>query len=171
MPVKTSRNKKSVVVLPNPWHSIDHEGRPAGHCPRERTNPTPGHQGHVCCSMVAQLGPALPDGHQGTRDQDTCWHFSKEPQSFDDPNDFYKNALRNGEIFPADERTAKYAGVEFKPFDKLLEESRAEANKKWKGVTGENLPDTDPFAKPVPLGAEPDPIPAQASPLSKKEKP
>lgn len=161
------RNSKFVVVLPNPWHSIDHEGRPAGHCARERVQASEGHQGHVCCSIVASTPVPLPQGHRGTPEQDTCWHFSKEPQTFDDPSDYYKNAIKNGEIFAADKRTAEYAGVKFEAFDKLLEASRLEAAAKWKAVTGELLPTTDPFVKPVPFGTEP---PAPDAPAVKKEK-
>lgn len=156
--------RHQLKLLPNPWHSIDHNGRPTP-CPKERVRTTVGHQGYIGAVCVATVPAKLPDGHQGTPEQDTRWQFSREPKAFDDPNHYYFAALRNGEAFPADAATAKYAGIKYAPYDDLLAASREEAAKKWMNATGEKLPDTDPFAPPFPPEAVAAAEPAVAAPV------
>ena len=159
-----SRLQFIVRVLPNPFHSLDHEGRPAGHCPKERpANMAPGsHQGYVGATLMASHPEALEPGHQGTASQDTVWHFSREPQSFADPRGYYRIAMRNGELFPADAKTAQLASVEFKPYADYLKQALAEATAKWRAAFGEDPPSIDPFTKPVPGWMPGDAAPAPA---------
>lgn len=153
-----------VSVLPNPWHSIDHFGRPAAPCPKPRTPTTVGHQGYIGAEIVASAPEKLPLGHLGTPYQDTCWHFSKEPEKYLDSAEidyYFMKALRTGEILPADEQTAKYAGLvdadhPFVPFAEAVEAERVKAAAKWKAATGSDLPTTDPFERPEP-DAKPSP--------------
>lgn len=147
-----SRLAVQVKILPNPWHSLDHEGRPAGACPRERMpNQAPGsHQGYVGAVLYATVPVALEPGHQGTPSQDTVWHFSKEPVAYADPRAYYRKALQNGEVIAADEKSAAAAGLKFLPYDAALAASRAEAVAKWRAAFNEDPPSIDPFVKPVP---------------------
>lgn len=142
-----------VTVLPNPWHSVDHYGRPAGHCARPRLVTTVGHQGYIGCDIVASEPEKLPEGHQGTPYQDTCWAFKKEPEKYvDGPENYYyfKKAIANGEIIAADEKTAVYAGVKFVAYEEVIKQSFAEAAAKWKAATGLALEALDPFKRPMP---------------------
>lgn len=159
-----SRLQTIVRVLPNPYHSLDHEGRPAGHCPRERLMSTaPGtHQGYVGCTCLATAPEKLPDGHHGTPNQDTVWHFSREPLSIADPRGYYRLAVSRGEIIAADQKTAMASNVKYVPYDEALRLAKAEAVAKWRAAFGEDPPEVDPFTKPTPGVFPGDPVPVAA---------
>jgi hypothetical protein len=160
------RHTIDLSVLPNPYHALDHEGRPAGPCPRERTPTTVGHQGYVGAERHCTVPEKLVDGHQGTPAQDTCWQFSKEPTQVRDPHGYYRQMLRDGALFPADAKTARMAGpdVKYAPYAELLADAKKLANGRWRAAFAEDAPgiDLDPFAKPTP-GLYPGDAPAAAS--------
>jgi hypothetical protein len=142
----------------NPYHALDHFGRPAGACPKERTGSTLGHAGYVGAECVASAPVPVEPGSAGTPDQDTCWHFSKEPVKLPDTG-YYRLCLRQGAIFPADEKTAKTCTTEdaklvYEPLDAAVGKSKAAAFAKWKAAFAENPEEVDPYARPRPNGQE-----------------
>lgn len=147
-----SRLDMTVRVLPNPYHSLDHEGRPIGICPKERPmSMAGGHQGYVGAVILATIPKKLEDGHQGTASQDTVFHFSREPVQLNDPRGYYRQAVKHGALIAADVKTATMAGVKYQPYALALEAAREEAVAKWRDAFGDDeLPDVDPFTKPTP---------------------
>lgn len=164
---------KTLSVYPNPWHSLDHYGRPAGHCPKERSPQTIGHQGYIACEAVA--GPIVHrSARTGDFDHDTVWHFLKEPVTVAD-TPYYRAAIRNGEVFAVDEKLVKEIfgpAAKCLKLDELLAREKAIAVAKWVAAHGEKPEDVDPFKRPVPIGAEAPAespaalanVPAQAAP-------
>jgi len=148
--------QRTLRVHANPWASLDHEGRPAGHCAFERQpQHVNNHQGYVACECVASEPEKLPLGHAGTPDQDTCWHFSKEPvEVVDGILGYYRRCLRDGDILPADEKTARVAGIAFTPIDQAWAAAKKLAYSKWFAAFGENPAEVDPFQRPRPAGKE-----------------
>src|SRR5262249_25759773 len=148
-------------VWANPWHALDHMGRPAGHCAKERSASTPGHAGYVGGQIVASAPIVLEPGHAGTPDQDTSWHFDRKPVQAPDPV-YDRQKVATGELFPADLKTvtkcawqAPDAGrihaeswwaQQFEAgnaLDELLEVAKREAYDKWKAAFGEDPEDVD----------------------------
>lgn len=145
-----------LYVWANPWHALDHLGRPAGHCPRERKPSTIGHAGYVGCRCVASEPEKLPVDSAATPDQDTCWQFSTDAQKVED-TPYYRARVRFGELFAANELTAKMCGVKFVPLAKALDAAKAEAVAKWNRAFPDGHPwvsapaTQNPHAAPKPL--------------------
>lgn len=148
----------TLMVWANPYHALDHFGRPSGHVARERTPGTLGHAGYVGCACVASAPIEVEKGSAASPDQDTCWHFSREAVKVLD-SAYYRGAVRNGELFPADEKTAKCSSsgdvtVKFESLDSALAKSKAEAFGKWRAAFGEDPEVVDPYERPKPNGME-----------------
>lgn len=144
----------TLVVWANPYLVLDHLGRPAGACSRERLPMhVNSHPGYIGCECVASAPEKLPPGHAGTPDQDTCWHFSRQPVTVPD-NPYYRQKLRYGEVFPADEKTARTCGMKFVPLDEAVSAAKAAAVARWESYFGEKPEDVDPYARPKPAGKE-----------------
>jgi len=172
------RSAIDFMVLPNPYHTLDHDGRPAGVCPKERTPTTVGHQGRVGAELHATRPEKLPDGHQGTPAQETRWQFSKEPLQVKDQHGYYRQALRDGALFAADQHTHKMvfgAGDQtYRSYADALASAKARANADWRAAHNEDSPYidvdpfADPFASPAPQARQPaqpaSPVPEQLMP-------
>jgi len=156
-----------LMVLPNPWHTVDHFGRPAGAFPRERHANTLGHQGYVGAVAVTTTPEPRAAGDLRSPEQDTCWQFSKEPVSVPD-NKYYRDALRSGELLPGDLKSARAAGLEHREYASLIAAAKIAAEAKWRAAFGESLPAVDPFAKPTP-GVLPPESPAAPASFAEKE--
>lgn len=142
-------------VYANPYHSLDHLGRPAGVCPRERQPTTLGHAGYVGATPATTEPTKRGRDDHRSPDQDTCWQFSKEKIRVED-TPYYRKAIRSGELLPASESTAKkVGGVEFLPHDAAIAKAKAEAFKAFEASIGVKAPDIDPFMPPRP-GVHPD---------------
>lgn len=151
-----AKKRTTLSVHCNPWHALDHEGRPAGRFPKERSRETVLHQGYVAVECVASAPEKLPPGHQGTPHQDTCWHFSREAVEVP-ATKYYLDALKHREILPADEKTAKLALgplATFRPLDIVLEEEKLAAYAKWHACFNEHPEFVEPFARPKPNGTD-----------------
>lgn len=150
--------QQTLLVWANPWHATDHFGRPAGHVSRERTGSTPGHPGYIGCEIVASAPIEVEKGSAASPDQDTCWHFSRDAVKVLD-NGFYRSKVRSGEVFPADEATAKKCRtpdylISFRPLDECVAVAKAEAFAKWRAAFGEDPEDVDPYERPKPNGVD-----------------
>lgn len=156
--------QRTLLVCANPWHSVDHYGRPAGHCPKERLPTTVGHQGYVGCVAIA--GPIVHrSGRTGDFDHDTVWHFSAEPVKVPD-SVYYRRAIQNGEVFAADEKTTREIFGPARKHVPVVDQVQCErlaAERKWEAAHDELLPEADPFAKPTPIGSEAAPVAAPAA--------
>ena len=139
-------------VHSNPWHAVDHLGRPAGACPKERSpHYVNSHQGFVGAECVASAPTTLPSGHAGTPDQDTCWHFQPGPVELQD-SAYYRGCVARGELIAADDATARKCGVKFVAPAEALAKAKADITATWRANFGEDLPKSDPFKRPEPAG-------------------
>jgi len=151
-----SRLDVRLRVWCNPWHSIDHEGRPAGAFPRHGVGNL-----YVGARVLATTPAKLEDGHFVSASQDTVFHYSREAVEIRDTGDgYYKRAVRDGALLAADEKTALLCGTRYAPLAVALEAERALAAAKWRACFAEELPDVDPFVEPVP-GRFPGDAPAE----------
>lgn len=148
----------TLMVWANPYHALDHLGRPAGHCPKERTGSSVGPLGYVGCECVASAPIEVEKGSAASPDQDTCWHFSKESvKVLDTP--YYRNAVRSGELFAADDVTAIKCTngdvvVPFRPLEMCVAVSKDEAFAKWERAGLGKPEEVDPYKRPLPNGSE-----------------
>lgn len=127
---------RTLTVYANPYAALDHLGRPAGAVARDRIHDRPGYVG---AAVVATDVEALPKGHAGTPSQDTRFEFEAGPIVL--PNaDYYRRAVRRGELFAGDEATAQACGVPLTQPAFSLTQARDEAAAKWRAATGEDAP-------------------------------
>lgn len=136
---------RTLQVLPNPWLSLDRDGRPMGACPKERVPTTLGHQGYVGATMQVGAIEKLPQGHAGTPHQETSWLFSVEPTTVEDTN-YYRAAIRGGDLIAADQATAATVGVPWVAREAAWKAAKAAAVARWRAAFGEVPSDFDPFA-------------------------
>lgn len=134
--------KKFLLVYPNPFIAIDHDGMPAGACPCDM----PEHVGMTSRQWVAaELDPQgtvlleklsaeelrYRDARQQTRFKFAFGEPTKLPIT-----EYYKDRLRSTELLAADKDTAHAAGLEFIAPADALAKSKAAALKKWAALHG-----------------------------------
>lgn len=129
-----------ISVRVNPYHTIDHEGRPAGAVLREveGTYSSLSYVGAVMDSKVADIpGNAAPrPGEQRQLVEDRTYQFQagdiRLPKS-----QYYLRAVADGSLLAADEATARAAGIPFVPPAEALAKARAKAIADWTATYGE----------------------------------
>lgn len=114
-----------LLVFPNPFAALDSDGDPAAAFPR--------------VDLPNLLVGARVD-HERSKDGATKFFFdlSKPVQLPDLPT--YRNALRSGDLLPADEATARLIGRPFVAPQKALQEAEMRAAARWRAETGEDPP-------------------------------
>ncbi len=134
---------KRILVYPNPYMHLDHDGYPAGATPTDRME-------HVGETVRSWVGAKL--------DQDQTFHtenLSSDEQAFRFPRQqtrfkfelstptelpvtqYYRDRIRDGELFVADEASAKECGFAFTDPKKALHAAKAAAIASWKASYGE----------------------------------
>lgn len=107
-----SRFAQKVRVIANPYHQLDHKGRPCGVVPVEPTQ-FGGSLGYVGAKIdrkrTAILREPKPGDIRGGR-QDTVFEFSDEPVTVT-KSAYYADALKSGALLPADAKCATWAGL------------------------------------------------------------
>ena len=117
MPLRPSTLK----VLPNPWAHVDHLGAPAGACPRDLVNdPSAGRWvGAKIDEELTVITRPEKKGELRNGQQRTVWCFSAQPVEV--PHSaYYRRKVKRGELFAADEATAKACGVKHQDPKTLL---------------------------------------------------
>lgn len=121
---------RTLRVFANPYAAIDHMGRCAGACTEapDWRNSNDTHARYIGATRAVKV---LRREEKSARRRvseiaDHTWSFSTEPVLVDasDATDYrhYAQALRLGEILPADKETADLVGVPFRdPAEKLSE--------------------------------------------------
>lgn len=133
---------KSLLVLPNPWAAIDHQGRPSGVVMCDPVEHVPTRDGEPRRFVGAHLDPVktrmtreFARGDARSNEQDTVWVFATKP--VDLPNTpYYRERIRHGELIAADEKTARVAGLKFADPGKVIEAARASAIAAWETEVG-----------------------------------
>ena len=99
---------KTLRVLANPWHHLDHEGMPAGACACDPNEHNP-NRAFVGAKLSAEeTRKAMPEKGITARHRVT-FEFSEEAQEL--PNtEYYRRAVNSGELIAADAETAKLCG-------------------------------------------------------------
>jgi hypothetical protein len=134
---------RTLRVLPNPYAALDGYGRPAGIVPCDPHEHTPDRRfvgAHIADVVVHD---DFPSHELRSNRQDTRWGFATEPVEIPRTH-YYVERLREGALFPADEATARMAGIPFESPAKRLEKAKAAALAQWVAHYGEE-PDPKEF--------------------------
>jgi hypothetical protein len=100
---------KTLRVHPNPYLHLDHEGRPAGACPFDPDEHDGSSLRYVGATRVT-TETRREDPRRGiTAQHDYTWEFSKEAVVVP-ATDYYRRAIRSGELLAADVETFVEAG-------------------------------------------------------------
>lgn len=139
---------KYLNVRSNPWivGCIDHLGRPAGrvHVDPHEHSPVPATFVGCRFAEVKEI-EAAKTMKLGKREIETAparhdhrIAYSKENVSI--PNSgYYRDAIKRGDLLPADEKTARHCGIaKFVKPEEALEKCRTEAIKNFNDSTGED---------------------------------
>lgn len=122
---------RTLLVWPNPFHALDHEGHPAGVLSYEPTGDgvkTFDSRRFIGATLQSKILEKAVEGTAQQTMQRTWFEFTEEvvevPESA-----YYKHAIARGEIFAADEATARRCGIVqgFVEPAELLERARKEA--------------------------------------------
>ena len=140
--------KRTLLVWPNPFHALDHEGRPAGVLPYEPEGngvTTFDDRRFVGAQLKAEVLQKFPRGDAREPVQKTWFEFSDEPVTVKNTA-YYAHAIARGEIFAADAESAMACGIDksFLEPDVLLERARQEAIGAWKIQAHEHHEDEAP---------------------------
>lgn len=128
----------ALLVLANPYLFLHDDGEPgcvvhsvAAHDPDNRRL--------GARLRVTPTFKAAP--HSGQHDrQETRHDYDHDPFPLPDLAE-YRKAIRSGELFAADEKTAKEVGIEWVPLDKQIAAAKAAAIDRWKAANpGEEVP-------------------------------
>jgi hypothetical protein len=135
-------SKRTLLVWPNPFHQLDAEGRPAGVLPYEPVGNginTFDDRRFVGATLKAELIETFPRGDARTNVQRTWFEYFDEPSKVP-ATPYYKQAIARGEIFAADEESAKLCGItnSFLEPAPLLASAKAEALALWKRAAHED---------------------------------
>lgn len=135
---------RTIRVWTNPFAHVDHNGRPAGACP---TDPAIDKGGRIGATLTDRTRVVGPRGHEVVV-PDHEWTFSDE--AIELPlTPYYCTRVRCGELFPADVKTARAAGVKFRPLAEAREAAREAAITEW----------TDTYGEPPAFAGESEPSP------------
>lgn len=133
MPLKP----RTLSVYANPYSHVDEQGRPQGALPWDPQGHNPG-RGWVGAHLEAvQTKAATSVVIKGVAyETEAAEHartlvFDHEPTTLPE-TPYYLAALRRGELFAADEATAKMAGLKFVDPETALAAAKADAITRWK---------------------------------------
>lgn len=140
--------QRTLKVYANPYHQLDHLGRPSCVLPFEPEGDgvrTFDARRFVGATLKAKVLEKFPPGDPRQNVQENTFEFSDEPTTVK-ATAYYLGALRRRELIPADAETARYANVKYVDPSELLEKLRAEAVLYWEKVekheeTSEKAPD------------------------------
>lgn len=129
-------SKRTLLVWPNPFHALDHEGRPAGVLPYEpegNGTTTFDDRRFVGAQLKSEITQRFPRGDARQSIQRTWFEFTDVAIRVKNTA-YYSQAIARGEIFAADEESAKLCGIDksFLEPGSLLERAREEAAGFWK---------------------------------------
>ena len=157
---------KKLRVFPNPWVYIDHLGRPAGRLPFDafEHSQSPGAVGaEICDVKLVAAATVMRVAGRALEVQfpqhDTRIKYTRDPVSIPASN-YYRDAVKRGDLVAADQETAALCGVTFTDPAKALANAKAEAVAKFNAETGEDayaaFGSVDPiFDTPSPLLSAP----------------
>lgn len=145
-----------ISVVPNPYLHLDDEGTPS-HIVAVDPSVNPNRAFVGATLSNAQVVDKLKVGELLSARQYNTWEFSKEPvQLMLTP--YYLSCLKNGELIPADESTAKISGRKLEPIEDVLTLASYAAAKDWHdryGVYPSWYTETTPVVKETPLSLVP----------------
>lgn len=133
------------LVWANPWHAIDHLGRPCGAATMRADKA--GAPRHIGARRV--LTPVLGENgrpqkaYDGIRDtvNAVSWEFSADPVALPITSDgYHRKLIAQGAVLPADQDTANAAGVPFLPYDQAMTLAKSAANAGYRRLYGKDLP-------------------------------
>lgn len=145
---------KSLLVLPNPFLSLDGDGNPAHACPcdvkhvgssAQYVGATRAIIVQVPSEPITVTSPGRPGQKPRTAKTETperskaVYTFSETPVEIPDLPQ-YRKAIQSGDIIAADAFTAQRAGVAFVDPREVLARSRDLAAKQWAADHGGELP-------------------------------
>lgn len=127
--------KQTLLVYPNPFHALDHEGRPACVLPYEPEGngvTTFDDRRFVGANLKSEILEKFPQGDARESRQRTWFDFTAEAVRVRNTA-YYQHAIARGEIFAADEESAKLCGIQqtFMEPGLLLEQARKDAIGFW----------------------------------------
>lgn len=125
-------------VYPNPWHTLDHEGEPCGTVPFDPVHAGTGRRwvgARIASADLENKPKSLMQRRTRAGRVDTLyseepihrirWVFEMDEPTLLPPLPPYLAALRGGELLPADEATARRAGVPFLPREEAMSAAAA----------------------------------------------
>lgn len=133
-------------VFPNPFHALDHDGYPACALPHEPVGDgvtTFDDRRFIGATLCAKMLQKFPQGSAQHSTQETWFEFSDEPTPILS-SPYYKHAMARNEIIPADEESARVAGVAFIEPAVRLEQLKREAIQAWTNQNHEEHDDVPP---------------------------
>lgn len=142
---------RTLLVWPNPFHALDHEGRPHAILPFEAEGDgvsTFDDRRFVGATLTAEIVGPLPTAHPDETavvTQRTTFVFGDEPTTVRNTA-YYTGSLRRGELLAADEASANEAGLPFVEPGKALESAREGAKASWAILAHEDHDDAPPEA-------------------------
>lgn len=136
--------ERKLRVRSNPYHVLDHDGRPAGVVPTDAAEHTPYFDPHGSHPENPRWEPrryvgarlhkdtkVIASGPNHEHAQDTVWEFSSEAEELPETK-YYLQCLKDGSLLAADAKTAKRAGFKgFEEPDTVLACELQAANDKW----------------------------------------
>lgn len=139
---------RTLLVYPNPFHALDHEGHPAGVLSYEPTGDgvkTFDSRRFIGASLQSHILDKAIEGTAQQTTQRTWFDYNDDPIEVPE-SPYYKHAIARGEIFAADAETARRAGISLSFVDPqtLLERAKAEAIDAYERNTPHE--DLDPLA-------------------------
>lgn len=141
----------TLLVVANPWLTLDHEGRPSAHITYLGTDRLVGGE------LDAEASRKEEDGRK------PIYKFHEEPVALkvSRPSEvaLYVRAIQSGALLAADAETARLAGVDFVPTADALRRAKEAAAATWEAETGRR-PGWASAAAPKPPAAPAKPPPA-----------
>lgn len=139
--------KKFLLVYPNPFLHVDHDGYPNCACPCDM----PEHTGMTVRRFVGAKFDQTNTFLLETLTEEELLYRNARQQTrfafeFAEPTklpvtEYYKDRVRGGELIAADETTARIGGVAYVEPKQVLADAKAHALKHWAALHG---PDEEP---------------------------
>lgn len=131
-------------VWANPWHAVDHQGRPCGVASMGVAGPV---RLIGATKKLRKIADAPVDGLR-TEIHDVTFDFSTDAVALSDDYDHYHRRLvREGAVFAADKETADTCGTTFVPYAQAIVAAHKGASERHKKNHGVELP---PLPAPAP---------------------
>ncbi|MGN6103713.1 MAG: hypothetical protein ACTHU0_01285 [Kofleriaceae bacterium] len=126
-------------VVPNPFAApLDQHGRPCGFVRHDPDHPAA--QEYIGARMVREvIGNRRPPNHPQATRLDSRLHYDLTPRPIVDTS-YHRKRVRDGDLLPADDATARRCGVKFEPPAKRLASLEEAAIAEYAGRCGGALP-------------------------------